>query len=106
MCLKATEQFAACMRPFGAMNPHQPQDWLLQLPDAALLCVLQQLDPCSLACTAVTCSKLRHAVPASMSQLVVQYNGKKEYGKSCELQVVGWAAPYGLDLPHTAQLDL
>jgi hypothetical protein len=40
---------------------------LLQLPDEALALVLQQLDPCSMACTAVTCSKLRHAVPAHIS---------------------------------------
>jgi hypothetical protein len=45
---------------------------LLQLPDTALSLVLQKLDQCSLACAAVTCSKLRHAVPAHISKLEVQ----------------------------------
>jgi hypothetical protein len=44
---------------------------LLQLPDAAPSLVLQKLDQCSLACAAVTCSKLSHAVPANTSKLDV-----------------------------------
>jgi hypothetical protein len=45
---------------------------LLQLPDTALSLVLQQLDPCSMACTAATCSKLSHAVPAAISKVAVR----------------------------------
>jgi hypothetical protein len=45
---------------------------LLQLPGTALSLVLQQLDTCSLACTAVTYSKLSYAVPAAISKLAAR----------------------------------
>jgi hypothetical protein len=44
---------------------------LLQLPGPALHLVLQKLDQRSSACTAVTCSKLSHAVPAAVSKAVM-----------------------------------
>jgi Leucine-rich repeat (LRR) protein len=44
---------------------------LLQLPAPALYRALQQLDQCSLASTAVTCSSLSHAVPACISKAAV-----------------------------------
>jgi hypothetical protein len=50
---------------------------LLQLPDAALRFVLQHLDQCSLTCAAVTCSKLRHTAPATISKLEVQCRTSK-----------------------------
>lgn len=52
-------------------NPKQCMDWLLQLPKPALHLVLQQLDSCSLACTAVTCSTLSHACSNTMSKVAV-----------------------------------
>jgi hypothetical protein len=53
------------------VNPQQYLDWLLQLPKPALHLVLQQLDPCTLACTAVTCSTLAHACVSTMSKAKV-----------------------------------
>jgi hypothetical protein len=50
---------------------HEPSK-LLQLPETALDCVLQQLDTCSLASTATACSKLRKAVSASVNKLEVR----------------------------------
>jgi hypothetical protein len=45
---------------------------LLQLPEPVVDLVLQKLDPCSLACAAVACSRLSTAVPAHNSQLAVR----------------------------------
>jgi hypothetical protein len=45
---------------------------LLQLPETALDLVLQLLTPCSLASTAVACSRLRKAAPAHISEVVVR----------------------------------
>jgi hypothetical protein len=61
-------------RTAGFKNPsfHESPDWLLQLPGAALHLVLQQLDQSCLACTAVTCSKLRDAAIASISTAKVR----------------------------------
>jgi hypothetical protein len=52
------------------------ESMLEQLPWPALDCILQQLDPCSLACTAVTCSKLHEAVPAHISKVTMQRRSK------------------------------
>jgi hypothetical protein len=64
----------ACLSP-GLQDytaPPQPSSLLLQkLPDAELDLVLQQLDQCSLACTAVTCHKLRLVAPAAFSKVAV-----------------------------------
>jgi hypothetical protein len=49
--------------------PAAPYFQLLQLPEAAL----DLLDQCSLASTAVTCSQLRHAVPASNSKVALRH---------------------------------
>jgi hypothetical protein len=46
---------------------------LEQLPWPALEIILQQLDPCSLASTAVTCSRLRQSIPAQISKVTVQH---------------------------------
>jgi hypothetical protein len=46
---------------------------LLQLPVEVLNSVLQQLDLCSLASTAASCSKLSHAVPANIVKAVIHY---------------------------------
>jgi hypothetical protein len=52
---------------------------LLQLPGPALSLVLQQLDQCSLASTAVTCSTLRHAAAAASSKVDVKvHTGSSE----------------------------
>jgi hypothetical protein len=56
-----------------------PVIWLLQLPESALDLVLQKLDPCSLASTAVSCSKLSSAIPAHMSQVVVRCSSTVDY---------------------------
>lgn len=48
-----------------------PANWLLQLPGPALALVLQKLDQCSLACTAVTCSMLSKAAPAASRAVTV-----------------------------------
>jgi hypothetical protein len=60
------------------VNPSSDQtqervDLLVQLPWAAFSQVLQHLDQRSLACTAMTCSTLRHAVPAAISKLEVDH---------------------------------
>jgi hypothetical protein len=52
---------------------------LLQLPETALESMLQQLDPCNLACMAVTCRKLSQDVPASMRQVAVQWGASSMY---------------------------
>jgi hypothetical protein len=54
------------------LESQEVSDWLLQLPEAALDCILQRLDSCSLASTAVTCSRLSQAVPATISTLSVR----------------------------------
>jgi hypothetical protein len=58
-----------------SMSSDQARDgstsWLLQLPDAALVVVLQQLDPCSLANTALACTAHSHAVPSNLSTVAV-----------------------------------
>jgi hypothetical protein len=64
-----TKHTYACSNKSSAV--HEPFQ-LLQLPEAALNCVLQKLDPCSLASTAVACSKLRYAVPAAMIKVAVR----------------------------------
>jgi hypothetical protein len=46
--------------------------WLLQIPDAAMALVLKQLDPCSIASTAGTCSKLSRAVPQTISKATLR----------------------------------
>jgi hypothetical protein len=52
-------------------DPVDTQDYcqLLELPARAHHLILQQLDQCSLACIAVTCSTLSHTVPAHTSKL-------------------------------------
>lgn len=60
-----------CALQVPSSNKDQ-SDQLLQLPAPALNCVLQKLDPCSLANSAITCSKLTRAVPASITQAVVR----------------------------------
>lgn len=52
---------------------------LLQLPETALESMLQQLDPCDLACMAVTCRKLSQDVPASLRQVSVQWGASSTY---------------------------
>jgi hypothetical protein len=54
----------------GSEHQQKRNCWLLELPGTALSHV--QLDQRSLACTAVTCSTLRHAVPAAISKLEVR----------------------------------
>jgi hypothetical protein len=44
---------------------------LLQLPDAAMQCVLQKLDQGSLGSTAASCNQLNHAVASSLTSLDV-----------------------------------
>jgi hypothetical protein len=46
--------------------------WLLQLPETALVLVLQKLDLSSCASTALCCSNLSHAVPAQISKIDVR----------------------------------
>jgi hypothetical protein len=53
------------------VNPQKPSTGLLQLPEAALALVLQQLDQCSLACVAVTCSTLSDAAAAASREVAV-----------------------------------
>jgi hypothetical protein len=49
---------------------------LLQLPETALDLVLQQLDSCSLASMAATCSRFRHVLPAYTRQLNVRFRSQ------------------------------
>jgi hypothetical protein len=48
-------------QPFESAQPHESPSMLLQMEAAALSQVLQQLDQCSLACLAVTCTALCNA---------------------------------------------
>lgn len=50
-----------------------PQDrfQLLELPGPALILVLQKLDVCSLACTAVSCRALNHAGKAAIIKIAM-----------------------------------
>jgi hypothetical protein len=58
-------------------NPQQ-RSQLLQLPESALELVLHKLNLNSLASTAVTCSQLSHAVPASITKLVVSFKTQQQ----------------------------
>lgn len=49
----------------SSAHPTDLSNWLLQVPATALHLVLQKLDQHSLACTAVTCSALSKAAPAT-----------------------------------------
>jgi hypothetical protein len=73
---------------------------LLQLPGPALDLVLQTLDPCSLASTAVTCSKLSHAVPASISSIVACYNSPESFHSHAS-----WLALHGTGLTSMTQIN-
>jgi hypothetical protein len=63
----------------GFSKAQEPESWLLQLPDPALPLVLQQLDPCGLACTAVTCRTLSQAVPAVTASATLQSRTKDDF---------------------------
>lgn len=54
-------------------------NWLLELPEAALDLVLQQLDLCSLASLAVSCSEFRQSIPAHTRQLSVRCNSWESF---------------------------
>jgi hypothetical protein len=56
------------------VNRKAPSSMLLELPAQVLDHILQGLDPCSMACAAVTCSRLSNASLASVRQLTVPYN--------------------------------
>jgi hypothetical protein len=93
---------------------------ILQLPGPALNGVLQQLEPCSLACTAMTCSQMSHAVPASISSVAVNCRTPQQrdsfklwlqqHGNSireCIIQIAG--STFSLDrlpCPHLRVLSL
>jgi hypothetical protein len=64
-----------CDMQVGTSTPVQSSAVLLDPSTAAMLLVLQQpiqFDPCSLACLAVTCSTLSHAVLARSSNWAVR----------------------------------
>lgn len=63
----------------GFSKAQEPESCLLQLPGPPLRLVLQQLDPCSLACTAASCRALGQAVPAATTSATLQSRTKDEY---------------------------
>jgi hypothetical protein len=73
----------------------------LQLPEAALVAVLQQLDPCSLANTALACTALSHAVPGSMKTITACF-------KSPEMldSFTFWLDQNETRLDHISQCDV
>lgn len=84
------------------VNASDPQDCsqLLQLPGSALDLVLQKLDPCSLACTALTCSSLSCVVPASISSIMVCYNSPEEFNSHSL-----WLRLHGAGLTSMTQIS-
>jgi hypothetical protein len=81
---------------------------LLELPDQAISIVLQQLDPHSLASTAVTCSKLRHAATANTSSISVTCGEADAFSKApdqlASLQL--WLAQHSTNLTSVTRCSL
>jgi hypothetical protein len=63
-----------------SFETHLSDLWLFELPTAAVSIVLQQLDQCSLASLAASCSKSWKAVPTLMSQLTVRCSRWETFG--------------------------
>jgi hypothetical protein len=74
---------------------------LLQLPDVALELVLQQLDLRSCASTAVSCSKLSHVVPATISTVEVRCCSPETLGSLCL-----WFAQHSSSLAKLTECSL
>jgi hypothetical protein len=80
-----------------------PQDHLrlLELPGPALSLVLQQLDQCSLASTAVTCSTLRHAAAAATGKVEVRCSSQATYDS-----FVMWMEQHSSSLPKLEECSV
>lgn len=90
---------------FSYGKAQEPESWLLQLPDPALRLVLQQLDPCSLACTAVTCKALSQAAPAVTASATVQSRTKDEYRRKADSFAL-WLAKHSKRLDSLTQCSV
>lgn len=90
---------------FSYGKVQEPESWLLQLPDPALRLVLQQLDPCSLACTAVTCKALSQAAPAVTASATVQSRTKDEYRRKADSFAL-WLAKHSKRLDSLTQCSV
>jgi hypothetical protein len=83
------------------INEQQPINRLLQLPDAALDLVVAQLDPCSIASMAVTCSYLSRALAATISTVAVHCTQPETFES-----YVSWLEQHGTSLQHLTQCSV
>jgi hypothetical protein len=82
-------------------DPRESSSWLLQLPGPALSLVLQKLDPCSLARTALSCSTLSDMVPAAFSRVALHCIAPKTYTRFTR-----WLQRHNTKLASLMQLSL
>jgi hypothetical protein len=85
----------------------EPTDWLLQLPGVALGRVLQQLDQCSLACTAASCRQLSRDIPAYQSGVVVRCRPEEITGASATFHSFSFCLEqHSTSLRHLTQCSI
>lgn len=83
------------------IQAHRPTSWLLQLPEAALAAVLQNLDSRSLASTALACTALSYAVPCSISTVSVCCKSQAMLGN-----LILWFNRHSAKLNHVIQCSV